>query len=112
MADTNRRIPLWLIALVGGVNVPTDADNPLENLSSQSFTQAQMKTLESLLEIFYQHMPGGQVFGHNELDVTTEDPYFDVISFVENKFGKKSVYTDLLTEQSLSAKDLVNKRPI
>lgn len=100
------------IALVGGVNVPTDADNPLENLSSQSFTQAQMKTLESLLEIFYQHMPGGQVFGHNELDVTTEDPYFDVISFVENKFGKKSVYTDLLTEQSLSAKDLVNKRPI
>ena len=100
------------IALVGGVNVPTDADNPLENLSSQSFTQVQMKTLELLLESFYQHMPGGQVFGHNELDVNNEDPYFDVISFVENKFGKKSVYTDLLTEQSLSAKDLVNKRPI
>lgn len=100
------------IALVGGVNVPTDADNPLENLSSQSFTQVQMKTLESLMEIFYQHMPGGQVMGHNDIDANSQDPYFDVISFVENKFGKKSVYNDLLTEQSLSAKDLVNKRPI
>lgn len=100
------------IALVGGVNVPSDADNPLGNLSSQSFTQVQMKTLEALMEIFYQHMPGGQVMGHNDIDANSQDPYFDVISFVENKFGKKSVYNDLLTEQSLSAKDLVNKRPI
>ena len=100
------------VALVGGVNVPTDADNPLGNLSSQSFTQVQMKTLEALMEIFYQHMPGGQVMGHNDIDANSQDPYFDVISFVENKFGKKSVYNDLLTEQSLSAKDLVNKRPI
>jgi N-acetylmuramoyl-L-alanine amidase len=100
------------IVLVGGVNVPSEADNPLENLSSQSFTQVQMKTLEALMETFYHHAPGGQIFGHNELDENVEDPYFDVISFVENKFGKKSVYADLLTEQSLSPKDLVNKRPI
>lgn len=100
------------VALVGGVNVPTEDDNPLLNLSSQSFTQAQMKTLEALLDVFYRRMPGGQVLGHNAIDPNSQDPYFDVISFVENKFGKKSVYKDPLTEQSLSAKDLISKRPV
>jgi N-acetylmuramoyl-L-alanine amidase len=99
------------VALVGGVNVPTEDDNALSNLSAQSFTQAQMKTLEALLEIFYQRVPGGQVMGHNAIDANTEDPYFDVIAFVENKFGKKSVYKDPLTEQALPIKDLVGTRP-
>lgn len=100
------------VALVGGVNVPSEDDNALSNLSAQSFTQAQMKTLEALLEIFYQRVPGGQVMGHNAIDANTEDPYFDVIAFVENKFGKKSVYNDPLTEQSLSVKELITKRPV
>ena len=100
------------VALVGGVNVPSDADNPLLNLSSSSFTQTQMKTLEALLEVFYRNQPGGQVLGHNAIDINSQDPYFDVISFVENKFGKKSVYKDPLTEQSISAKDLISKRPV
>lgn len=100
------------VALVGGVNVPSEDDNALANLSAQSFTQAQMKTLEALLETFYQRVPGGQVMGHNAIDLNTEDPYFDVIAFVENKFGKKSVYKDPLTEQSLSVKELISKRPV
>ena len=100
------------VCLVGGVNVPTDEDNPLENLSSQSFTQAQMKTLEAEMEGFYHIVSGGQVIGHNNLSLLHEDPYFDVISFVENKFGKKTVYTDLFTEQSLSRKELVSKKPV
>lgn len=100
------------VVLVGGVNVPTEADNPLDNLSSQSFTQIQMKTLEALMETFYRYFPGGQILGHNAIDANVEDPYFDVIAFVENKFGKKSVYTDPLTETSLSASELVNKRPV
>ena len=100
------------IVLVGGVNVPSDADNPLLNLSSSSFTQSQMKTLEAVLDVFYKRMPGGQVLGHNSIDLNSQDPYFDVISFVENKFGKKSVYTDPLTESSISPKDLISKRPV
>lgn len=100
------------VVLVGGVNVPTEDDGSLENLSSQSFTQTQMKTLEALLETFYQYMPGGQVLGHNAIDGGVEDPYFDVIAFVENKFGKKSVYSNPLTESSYSASDLVNKRQV
>jgi hypothetical protein len=100
------------VCLVGGVNVPTDEDNPLENLSSQSFTQAQMKTLEAVMEGFYHIVSGGQVIGHNNLSLLHEDPYFDVVSFVENKFGKKTVYNDLFTEPSLSRKELVSKKPI
>jgi hypothetical protein len=100
------------VVLVGGVNVPSEDENALENLSSQSFTQAQMKTLEAVLEAFYRRVPGGQVMGHNAIDLNTEDPYFDVIAFVENKFGKKSVYKDPLTEKSLSLAELISKRPV
>lgn len=100
------------VALVGGVNVPSEADNPLLNLSSSSFTQVQMKSLESLLEIFYQRNPGGQVLGHNAIDNNSPDPYFDVIAFVQNRFNKRSVYKDPLTENSISSKDLINKRPV
>jgi len=82
------------------------------NLSASSFTQSQMKTLEALLSTFYRTQPGGQVMGHNNIDLNSQDPYFDVVSYVENKFGKKSVYKDLLKDTSLSAKDLIGKRPV
>ena len=100
------------VCLVGGVNVASEADNPLLNLSASSFTVTQMKTLEAILEIFYQTVPGGQVLGHNDIDGSSQDPYFDVIAFVENKFGKKSVYADPLTETSLDRKDLKLKKAI
>ena len=100
------------VCLVGGVNVATEADNPLLNLSASSFTISQMKTLESILEIFYQIVPGGQVMGHNDIDLSSQDPYFDVISFVENKFGKKSVYADPLTETSLDRNGLKLKKAV
>lgn len=100
------------VCLVGGVNVPSEADNPLLNLSASSFTISQMKTLETLLELFYQTVPGGQVLGHNDIDISSQDPYFDVISFVENKFGKKTVYSDPLTETSLDRNGLKLKKAV
>ena len=100
------------VCLVGGVNVPSEADNPLLNLSASSFTISQMKTLETLLELFYQTVPGGQVMGHNDIDISSQDPYFDVISFVENKFGKKTVYSDPLTETSLDRNGLKLKKAV
>jgi hypothetical protein len=71
-----------------------------------------MKTLETLLELFYQTVPGGQVLGHNDIDISSQDPYFDVISFVENKFGKKTVYSDPLTETSLDRNGLKLKKAV
>ena len=100
------------VCLVGGVNVPSESDNPLLNLSSTSFTQAQMKSLETIIEAFYKKCSGGQVLGHNAIDAESQDPYFDVLSYVENKFGKKSIYKDPLTETSKSRKELVNVRPV
>ena len=100
------------VALVGGVNVPTEADAPDQHLSASSYTQAQMKTLEQLLLAFYQVVPGGQVLGHNDIDIESPDPYFDVPSYVENLFGKKSVYENPLVDPSVSLSDLVNKEPV
>ena len=96
------------ICLVGGINVASEAQDPLLNLSSGSFTQSQMKTLEAICQSFYHVVPGGQVLGHNDIDEASRDPYMDIKSYVENKFGKKSVYKDTLTEQSKSPSELVS----
>lgn len=96
------------VCLVGGVNVATEAQDPELNLSARSFTQAQMRTFEAICESFYHRVPGGQVLGHNDIDTESQDPYMDIISYVENKFGKKSIYKDPLTEQSKSVKELVS----
>jgi hypothetical protein len=67
-----------------------------------------MKTLEAICQSFYHVVPGGQVLGHNDIDEASRDPYMDIKSYVENKFGKKSVYKDTLTEQSKSPSELVS----
>lgn len=100
------------ICLIGGINAPTGTENPLEYRSAQSFTMEQMKTLEAFLEAFYRKVPGGQVMGHNAIDGSAEDPYFDVVTYVETLFRKKSVYNDLLTDTPVTSKELVNKRPV
>jgi len=100
------------IALVGGINASTGTDNPLEYTSSQSFTIAQMKTLEAFLEAFYRRYPGGQVMGHNALEEEAQDPYFDVVAYADTLFRKKSVYKDLLTDVPQTSKTLVTKRPV
>lgn len=76
------------VVLVGGINAATGVDNPLAYLSAQSFTRAQYTTLEQLLTSFYHRYPGGQVFGHNEVDDTEQDPYFDVNEYVNTLFRK------------------------
>ena len=100
------------ICLVGGINVPTESPEPSLNLSASSYTQTQMKTLESFLEVFYRMVPGGQVLGHSDIDPESPDPYFDVIAYVENLFGKKSVYENPLADASVSLADLVTKKPV
>jgi N-acetylmuramoyl-L-alanine amidase len=100
------------ICLIGGINVPTGTENPLEYRSAQSFTMEQMNTLEAFLEAFYRRVPGGQVVGHNAIDGSAEDPYFDVVAYVDTLFRKKSVYVDLKTDTSVTIEELVNKRPV
>ena len=76
------------IALVGGINLPTGDVNPLDNRSETAFTREQYTTLERFLEAFFVKVPGGLVFGHNDIEIDELDPYFDVKDYVEKTFRK------------------------
>lgn len=76
------------IVLVGGLNCSSGDPNPTSFRSSQSFTISQYDTLEKFLTAFYRKYPGGKVFGHNDIDPTETDPYFDVQDYVESLFRK------------------------
>lgn len=99
------------IALVGGINVATGEVEPLANRSASSFTREQYTTLERFLEAFYSKYPGGNVFGHNDLDVNEIDPYFDVQDYVEKVFRKSiNKIVDPLSESPVDPTDTsVNK---
>jgi len=94
------------VVMVGGLNVASGNDNPLQNRSSQSFTREQFTTLEKFLRSFYRRYSGGQVFGHNDIDPTEQDPYFDVIDYVESTFRKTNVTEDPATTSPLSPAEI------
>jgi N-acetylmuramoyl-L-alanine amidase len=94
------------IALVGGINVSTGEDNPEDYRSSQSFTREQFTTLEKFLGGYYRRFPGGQVFGHNDLDINEFDPYFDVVDYVESVFRKQNRTDDPLNASPLSPSEM------
>lgn len=100
------------VCMIGGLNCPTGTPDPLEYRSAQSFTIAQFRTLEALLEAFYRRYPGGQVMGHNALEENADDPYFDVVTYAETLFRKKSVYEDLLNDIPQTSANLIKKRPV
>lgn len=95
------------VVLVGGINASTGASNSSELRSAQSFTREQFTTLEKFLSVFYQRYPGGQVFGHNDIDVEEFDPYFDVPDYVEAVFRKKNTVTDTFNTEPLKSSEIV-----
>ena len=99
------------IVLVGGINVATGEVEPLANRSASSFTREQYTTLERFLTAFYNRYPGGNVFGHNDLDVDEIDPYFDVQDYVQKVFRKSTnKIVDPLSENPIDPTDTsVNK---
>ena len=82
------------IVMVGGLAAASGQENPAAYRSPHSFTRAQFTTLEQFLESFYRKFPGGQVFGHNDVDIAELDPYFDVPDYVESIFRKTNKTTD------------------
>ena len=97
------------IVFVGGLNCSSETPNPEQYLSAASLTRAQMNTFYDVCSAFYNAYPGGQILGHNDLDVTTSDPGFDVRDYVFDVFNKKSLFTDPLSESPFSPTDLINK---
>jgi N-acetylmuramoyl-L-alanine amidase len=76
------------IVMVGGINQSSGIESPTTYLSPRSFTRAQYTTLEQFLRSFYRRYPGGQVFGHNDIEESHDDPYFDIPDYVRAVFGK------------------------
>ena len=74
------------IVMVGGIDSPS-TEQTFQRTSS-SFTRAQYDTLEMFLQSFYNHVPGGEVFGHNDIEETELDPYFDVQEYIVSLFGR------------------------
>ena len=48
----------------------------------------------------------GQVFGHNDIDIAEQDPYFDVIDYIESIFRKTNVTTDPSSNPPLSPTEI------
>jgi len=95
------------LVLVGGLNISSGAENPTDFRSAQAFTREQYTTLEKFLRSFYRKYPGGQVFGHNDIDEVELDPYFDVVDYVESVFRKSNVTTDPALREPLSPAEIV-----
>ena len=93
------------IVMVGGLDSPSGSASPKR--SGHTFTRAQFTTLERFISSFYRKFPGGQVFGHNDIDVNELDPYFDVVDYVESIFRKKNKVTDPLTRGPLTPVEII-----
>lgn len=94
------------IVMVGGLAAASGQENPAAYRSPHSFTRAQFTTLEQFLESFYRKFPGGQVFGHNDVDIAELDPYFDVPDYVESIFRKTNKTTDPLNTGPLKPSEI------
>lgn len=95
------------IAMVGGIKAPAGQENPLTYLSPHSFNRAQFTTLEKFLASYYRKFPGGQVFGHNDIDIDELDPYFDVPDYIDSVFRKTNKTTDPLNKGPLKPSEIV-----
>ena len=73
------------IAFVGGFK------NGYQDIDTCS--PAQWKTFRKFLKMFYTILPGGQVWGHSDINDRAFDPGFNVVSYVEKAFGSRNTLT-------------------
>jgi hypothetical protein len=98
------------VCLVGGVNVPSGNENIVEETSSRSITRSQWNSLYQIFRTFFNQYPGGQALGHMDIDISQEDPGFDVRDYVYNNFNKQSLYDDPPSDPALSPQEIVAKQ--
>lgn len=97
------------IVFVGGINVPSGTPNSENFLSAQSLTRSQINTFDHFCRSIYSIFPGAQIVGHSNIDDDEFDPGFDVTSYVRANFGKKSKFTDPLTQAPFTLVELLTK---
>ena len=98
------------VVFVGGLNCASGTPNPIEYRSSASLTRSQMSSFQEICRSFYLAFPGGQILGHNDLDINEEDPGFDVRDYVDDVFGKKSLFSNTFNQPPLTSAEINNTR--
>ena len=98
------------ICLVGGV-LPTNEESVAtgieDRIGENTLTRSQHNTLYQIFRVFFSQYPGAQVLGYDDVDPTQQGPGFRVRRYVENLFGKKSLYDDPMTESAKSPDDVL-----
>ena len=62
--------------------------------SNKSYTMQQLNTFDAFMKAFYTVVPGGQAWGHNDIDPDRRvDPHFNVPRYVQKKFNKFNTQT-------------------
>ena len=63
-----------------------------------------------MISVFLKVFPGGQIFGHNSIELDREDPGFDVPAYVRACFGHNNAKPG--TAPALTPSQLTNSQPI
>jgi N-acetylmuramoyl-L-alanine amidase len=98
------------ICLIGGINAPSGTENAGDLLSDKSYTIKQWQSLKLFLWAFYTRFPGGIVMGYGDIDASSNEPYFDVIEYVREGFGKVNPYDNTYSDTPLDGSNLIKKR--
>lgn len=91
------------IAFVGGLN------DGVQNIDTSS--GAQWRTFRKFMACFYSVLPGGQAFGHSDINLNAVDPGFDVVKYVENIFNKRNTLRNITAREkgSLDVNALISE---
>lgn len=91
------------IAFVGGLN------DGVQNIDTSS--GAQWRTFRKFMACFYSVLPGGQAFGHSDINLNAVDPGFDVVKYVENIFNKRNTLRNVTAREkgSLDVNALISE---
>lgn len=91
------------IAFVGGLN---DGVQDIDTSSG-----AQWRTFRKFMACFYSVLPGGQAFGHSDINLNAVDPGFDVVKYVENIFNKRNTLRNITAREkgSLDVNALISE---
>jgi len=77
------------LCMVGGYNCMTGTPNSEKHVSGASINQDQIDSLDDFLDAFYTSWPGGQVWGHVDVDNKGKvDPGMDMQEFAINWYSK------------------------
>lgn len=79
------------VCIIGGIAAAAGSPEFERFLSKSSITPAQWDTIDGMFKTYYRVFPGGQAFGHNDIEPNQIDPGFSVPDYVFTKFKKQNI---------------------